>query len=90
MKKLSNDMDSWCKKFKKRKERKLHCSETTSRSYFVNISKASFSYCSLCSGVAEPSDSNLMNALEHVPNALLAHAAKASKEYTSTGSMMSS
>lgn len=50
--------------------------------YFVNISNASSSYDNLCSGVRDSRVSSLMKALEQVPNALQAEAAKAVKQYS--------
>lgn len=43
----------------------------------MKISSASSSYCCLCSGVRVSSDSSLIKALEHVPKARFAHAARA-------------
>ena len=45
--------------------------------YLVNISRASSSYAVLCSGVSVSKVSSFIKALEHIPNALLAVAAKA-------------
>ena len=47
--------------------------------YFVNICKASSSYCSLCSSLTFSRDSSLMKAFEHIPNALLAELVRAGK-----------
>ena len=48
--------------------------------YFVNISKASSSYCCLCSAEIESNVSNFINEFEHVPKALFALEAKAEKK----------
>ena len=47
--------------------------------YFVNISRASSSYCCLSSADTESKVSSFIKAFEHVPNALLALEANAER-----------